>query len=199
MIKGKAEITFGTGDIRTTTLLHDGKIGIYVLNNQEPHEIGESIPVSNDYTIKGKEVMITFSKVESIDVVIEDLQHIKRLMLGEEKGTLEINTSPTDFWVKADKTKDTSNYKNSTEEEQKQYLEEICNKAIFDGDIYLKIQHKTVVEATTNFEKAYAWFYDDECNIEVWHKNENFIIDDEEKLDTYKQFGFSYTLELLTK
>ena len=97
MIKGKAEIAFGTGDIRTTTLLHDNN-GVYVLDNQEPHKIGESIPVSDDYTIKGKEVMITFSRVESIDVVIEDLQHIKKLMLGEEKGDREINTSPDDFW-----------------------------------------------------------------------------------------------------
>ena len=55
MIKGKAEIVFGTGDIRTTTLLHDGK-GIYVLDNQEVHKIGEKLKVSDEYTIRGKEI-----------------------------------------------------------------------------------------------------------------------------------------------
>ncbi len=108
MIKGKAEIAFGTGDIRTTTMLYENR-GILVLDNQAAHEIGEALPISTDFTIKGKEIMITFSRVESIDVVIADLLEVKRLMTeGKHEGDMELFTTPSDFWK--DDTNDTLIY-----------------------------------------------------------------------------------------
>ena len=97
---------------------------------------------------------------------------------------------------------DVSNYENPTEEEQEQHLKELkelCDHTILDGDIYLKLYCGTVIGATTDFDKAYNWFYDDECNIEVWNNDASFIIDNEEILDTYKQLGFNYTLGVVTK
>lgn len=85
---------------------------------------------------------------------------------------------------------DDSNCENPTEKRK-----ELYDHIILDGDIYLKIFDGFVVGATTNFEKAYNWFYDDECNIEVWNDDASFIIDNEEILDIYKQLGFSYTIE----
>lgn len=68
--------------------------------------------------------------------------------------------------------------------------------AILQGDIYLKVYKGIVVGATTNFELAYNWFYDDECDIKVFNDGcSSFTIDNEELLDTYKQFGFYYALE----
>lgn len=100
MIKGKAEIKFGTGDIRTTSLISEN-IGIYVLENSEPHEIGDTHPVEDSFTINGKPVMITFSKVESIDVVIQDLLDIKQIMIeGVGNDAKTLNTSISDFWKK---------------------------------------------------------------------------------------------------
>ena len=98
MIIGKAEAAFGTGDIRTTTMLY-GNVGIYVLDNQLPHRIGESIQIEDDFTLEGKDVMLTFSKIESLDVVINDLLEIKRLMTeGKQEGDREFETKPADFW-----------------------------------------------------------------------------------------------------
>lgn len=105
MIKGKAEIKFGTGDIRTTNLISD-RTGIYILENVEPHMIGDTQPVEDDFTIKGKPVMITFSRTESIDVIIQDLLDIKQMMIeGVGNDVKTLNTSPTDFWNKDFKEK----------------------------------------------------------------------------------------------
>lgn len=98
MIKGKAEINFGTGDIMMTTMLEDKK-GIYILENQEPHEIGEGLPVNSDFTIEGKPIMITFTRTESIDVIIKDLQCIKDMMInGAGENHIYINSTSKDFW-----------------------------------------------------------------------------------------------------
>lgn len=100
MIKGKAEINFGTGDIMMTTMLQDKK-GIYVMENCEPHIIGEGLPISSDFTIKGKPIMMTFTKTESIDVIIEDLQCIKDMMInGVEGNCVCIYSTLKDFWEK---------------------------------------------------------------------------------------------------
>lgn len=46
MIKGKAKMEFGTGDIRMTGALSGG-IGALCCITQEPHEIGEKVPVED--------------------------------------------------------------------------------------------------------------------------------------------------------
>lgn len=82
---GQVDIEFGNGDI----LISSGRLetgeGLVILSNQEPHEIGET-----SEKFKGKQVyvydnpeiqtIITFSKIESIDVFISELQNAKAEM-----------------------------------------------------------------------------------------------------------------------
>ena len=98
MIKGKAEIVFGMGDIRISPILHEGN-GICVLDNQKPHKIGEIVPTEDVFTIRDKDVMITFSNVESLDVVIDRLMELKRLMIdGKQEGDIELYAELDGFW-----------------------------------------------------------------------------------------------------
>lgn len=99
MIKGKAEIQFGTGDVMTTSLISNN-LGVYILENSTgKHNIGDTHPIEGDFTIKDKPVMITFAKAESIDVIIEDLLDIKQMMInGSGKDAKVFDTSPNDFW-----------------------------------------------------------------------------------------------------
>lgn len=79
MIKGKAKMEFGTGDIRMTAVQSYG-IGALCCITQEPHEIGERVPVNDTWSTKEAEVIMTFTKTESIDVLISELQDVKLLM-----------------------------------------------------------------------------------------------------------------------
>lgn len=81
MIKGKAKMEFGTGDIRMTGALSGG-IGALCCITQEPHEIGEKIPVEDTWGTEQAEVVLTFTKTESIDALITELQDVKAMMNG---------------------------------------------------------------------------------------------------------------------
>lgn len=88
MIKGKAKMEFGTGDIRMTGALSGG-IGALCCITQEPHEIGERVPVEDSWDVDQAEVILTFAKTESIDALIAELQDVKAMMDGRypfEKG-----------------------------------------------------------------------------------------------------------------
>lgn len=88
MIKGKAKMEFGTGDIRMTGALSGG-IGALCCITQEPHEIGEKVPVEDSWDVDQAEVILTFAKTESIDALIAELQDVKAMMDGRypfEKG-----------------------------------------------------------------------------------------------------------------
>ena len=67
MIKGKAKLEFGTGDIRMTGALSNN-IGALCCITQPPHEIGEKVPVEDEWDPVQAEVILTFSRTESIDV-----------------------------------------------------------------------------------------------------------------------------------
>ena len=81
MIKGKAKMEFGTGDIRMTGALSGG-IGALCCITQEPHEIGEKVPVEDTWDTEQAEVVLTFTKTESIDALIGELQDVKAMMNG---------------------------------------------------------------------------------------------------------------------
>lgn len=99
MIKGKAEISFGTGDIRISPILNDCE-GMCILDNQTPHEIGEKEECKDEFTVRGKDVMIRFSNVESLEVLIKSLEELKQLMLGERpEGSKDMPNAMLDgFW-----------------------------------------------------------------------------------------------------
>lgn len=49
---------------------------------QEPHEIGEKVPVEDTWDTEQAEVILTFTKTESIDALIAELQDVKAMMNG---------------------------------------------------------------------------------------------------------------------
>lgn len=90
MIKGKAKMEFGTGDIRMTGALGNN-IGALCCITQPPHEIGEKVPVEDEWDPVQAEVILAFSRTESIDALIAELQDIKAMMNGTypfEKGRI---------------------------------------------------------------------------------------------------------------
>lgn len=97
MIKGKAKLEFGTGDIRMTSVFSNG-IGALCCNKQEPHAIGEKVPVDDTWSVNEADVIMTFTKVESIDVIIEELQDVKAMMQGQyPRENLTSRDEPFDF------------------------------------------------------------------------------------------------------
>lgn len=97
MIIGKAKMEFGTGDIRMTAVQSYG-IGALCCITQEPHEIGERVPVGDTWSTKEAEVIMTFTKVESIDALIAELQDVKKLMQGElPDANIATHNNPFDF------------------------------------------------------------------------------------------------------
>lgn len=91
MIEGRAIANFGTGDILVTPLVReDFRKGYVVLQNHEPHEIGE---YSNRFENNIENTVLCFSNTESLDVVIERLTKLKCMMQGDIEGCLP----PVDF------------------------------------------------------------------------------------------------------
>lgn len=99
MIKGKAEISFGTGDIRISPILNDSE-GMCILDNQTPHKIGEKEECKDGFAVSDKDVMIRFSNIESLEVLIKSLEELKQLMLGERPdGSKDMPNAILDgFW-----------------------------------------------------------------------------------------------------
>lgn len=97
MIKGKAKMEFGNGDIRMTALCSHGT-GALCCITQEPHVIGEKIPIFDTWSTKDAEVIMTFTKTESIDALIAELKDVKLFMQGEfPKLDIEKSDTPLDF------------------------------------------------------------------------------------------------------
>ncbi len=82
MIKGTANLEFGTGDIEIITRCSQDNSSLY-FKNQVCDEIGVFKKVFDGYDYDNCDVVMTFSKVESIDTLIEQLLFIKRRMKNE--------------------------------------------------------------------------------------------------------------------
>lgn len=83
MIKGKSKVEFGTGDILITPLVkEDLTKGCLVLQNKGNRVIGEYSP-TKDFEKSESDTLITFTKTESIDVLIERLEKLKLMMNGD--------------------------------------------------------------------------------------------------------------------
>jgi len=83
MIEGKAVVEFGTGDILITPIAkEDLSKGCVVLQNKGTHVIGEYMDATY-FTGEETDTVISFTKKESIDALIERLEVLKSMMLGE--------------------------------------------------------------------------------------------------------------------
>jgi len=81
VIKGKAKMEFGTGDIRMTAVLSEGT-GALCCITQEPHKINERVPVGDGWNADDAQVIMTFTKKASIDALIAELTDVGRMMEG---------------------------------------------------------------------------------------------------------------------
>lgn len=96
MISNNSKIEFGNGDIKVTGFCSEGLGGV-ALQNQIPHKIGEAEPVVGQDFTKDANVILTFSKVESIDVLIHHLMFAKNAMLGNIDPTWHKHEEPFDL------------------------------------------------------------------------------------------------------
>ena len=102
MIYGKAKLEFGQADIRLTPMMENG-VGALCCLTQEPTDY-EKFLLFNDpeagvmNTREHTEVMMTFSNVDSINVMILQLNRIKDLMTKEKpKGAVIVTNNSLDF------------------------------------------------------------------------------------------------------
>jgi rubrerythrin len=133
MIKGKAKMEFGTGDIRMTGVLSEG-VGALCCITQEPHQIGEKVPVEDTWSANEAEVILTFTKTESIDVLISELKDVKAMMDGSYDFETERSAEPVDLDLDAFLNDCSLEETKSLLREYNQ--KEIPKKPTFDGDGY---------------------------------------------------------------
>ena len=100
MVKGKAKLIFGTGDIMMTPVLHSEndipQYGMLAFKTTEPHEIGSYIGNDKGYMLSNADTLMVFHKVESIDACIERLNTLKEMMLGSTNDVMELDVVETD-------------------------------------------------------------------------------------------------------
>lgn len=85
---GNKEIYFGSGDIKISSGFQKGnqEIGVLVLRQQEPRPIGDYVYEPNEEVDAGEApVRMVFDKLESIDVMIERLEQVKKYMTNGNK------------------------------------------------------------------------------------------------------------------
>ena len=96
MIKGKAIMQFGKGDILLTPYLERSGVGLLVMQNKGTHIVGE-FTSSENFKREEDDTVMTFSNVRSIDVVIERLETLKRMMMGDLSDCMETDISYSDL------------------------------------------------------------------------------------------------------
>lgn len=81
---GQVDIEFGLGDILISSGRLESGEGLVIFSNQEPHEIGEASErfkgCTEAFDNPEIQAIITFSKPESIDVLIGELENAKSKM-----------------------------------------------------------------------------------------------------------------------
>ena len=160
MIDGKAILKFGKGSIRVTPLCNNLEtsepIGAVCFNRCEPGEINRRIPTVDQTFSKEASVIMTFSKPESIDVVINALLWVKQIMNNETPETDRIG------W---DEPFDLDILKEKEEMKKKELLPEVKRyaKVILaapEGTKRVEIHSfKTKEEAEAKSERLKSWPY----------------------------------------
>ena len=84
----QTRLEFGTGDIGIAsgyTVAEGETESVFVVfDNQDPRKIGNGSSIATGYVFDDYPVVMTFTKKESIDAVIEELERAKSYM-GEEE------------------------------------------------------------------------------------------------------------------
>ena len=82
----RAVVEFGNGTVLLVPRLTVEGIGLLGLDMCEPHEIGNFVEFNEPYDINTCPIVLAFHKIESLDVVIEDLKRIRDGMVAFENG-----------------------------------------------------------------------------------------------------------------
>ena len=80
-------LKFGTGDICINTgLLEDAGVGLATFKNQTPREIGSlgDVQIGEEVSLDIFDVVMKFTRIESIDVVLRALNEVKEIMIESE-------------------------------------------------------------------------------------------------------------------
>ena len=81
----QVKIEFGRGDIRIISSGRvDGSVGYLALENQDPpRPIGKNMDQEGDsFSPDRYPVLMSFTKVESVDVLIGELERVRNIMSG---------------------------------------------------------------------------------------------------------------------
>lgn len=93
-VKNQMLAEFGHGDILVGSMLcSDGEdtcVGVLTLNNGEPHEIGARVPHPEGVDPFDAPIILSFMNIQSLDVVIEHLNHIRSDMVKWEAGEFDM-------------------------------------------------------------------------------------------------------------
>lgn len=82
MVIGQAKCEFGNGSILITPICKtDFSKGAICLQNKGVGKVGEFSSTDN-FKIEIEDTLLTFSNTESIDVLIDRLEHLKLMMIG---------------------------------------------------------------------------------------------------------------------
>lgn len=87
----KNELTFGSGGVAITPCILDG-MACLMLNTQEEHSLGEKVDTEKEW-YQNPFIRLNFANEKSIDVLINNLNRLKRFMNGEfdEENIAEVD------------------------------------------------------------------------------------------------------------
>ena len=86
MIKGAATIEFGNGSTASLAGIDDQGVGVIFMRSTSPGKVGDTTRFNEvDWKMvqNDPEVIMFFTNVESVDNLIHELTHIKKLMLED--------------------------------------------------------------------------------------------------------------------
>ena len=87
-------IESGNGSISCGPTLTEEGYGVLCISSTEPGEIGREVPTPEDYDPAKSEILWVFKNIESLTVVIENLQRVRHLMRRFENGEFKDINQP---------------------------------------------------------------------------------------------------------
>lgn len=81
-------IESGNGSLHSSCCLSEEGYGVLCLNTGEPGEIGRELPTPEDYDPAKSEILWIFKNIESLTVMIENMQRVRHLMRQFENGEI---------------------------------------------------------------------------------------------------------------
>ena len=81
-------IESGNGSLHGVACLSEEGYGVLCMNSGEPGEVGRKASIPEDFNPKESEILWIFKNIESLNVVIENLERVRHLMRKFENGEI---------------------------------------------------------------------------------------------------------------